>query len=1295
MAHPGDVVDDRFELLRVAGSGGMGVVFRALDRLTGEQVAVKMMLDAHGAHGARFLREAEVLADLRRHPALVRYVAHGRSAAGEPYLAMEWLEGEDLAGKLARRALTVAETLALGARVAEALAAVHARGVVHRDLKPSNLFLVDGDVERVKVLDFGIARLEAGARVTGTGVVVGTLGYMAPEQARSGERIDGRADVFSLGCVLHECLTGAPVFAGEQIAAVLVKILFEEAPRLDGLREVPPALGELIARMLAKDPEGRPRDGAAVAAALAAVADGQAAASPARPSAPPAALTRGERRLLSVVLLGGERGYDAASAVTLDADAPDPALPALRGVAESHGGALTVLADGTVVIVLAGEGIVTDRAAQAARCALGVRALARRRNVVLATGRGELTGRLPMSDAIDRGARLLARAAPMDDGPAPIAIDDITARLLDARFEVVETEAGPALVDEREAVSEARTLLGRATPCVGRDREIHTLATLFAECAEEGAPRAALLTAPAGYGKSRVAQELVRALRQRGAPAQIWVGRGDPMRAGSALGLLGQALRDGCGLREGEPLEARREKLAEGVARRVAAADRARVTEFLGELVGTPMPDEESAPLRAARRDAQIMSEQLRRAWEDFLRAAAASSPVLLVLEDVHWADLATVRFVDAALFSLRDAPWMVLALARPEVKDRFPALFAARDLVEMRLGALPRKASERLVQTVLGARADAATVARLVTQADGHALYLEELIRAVAEGKGDSLPETVLAMVQARLEGLDDAARRALRAASVFGPIFWPGGVARLLGGAVRPTRAGSALEALIEGELVVRRPSSRFAGEEELAFRHALLREGAYAMLTDDDRALGHRLAAEWLEQAGEGDPMVLAEHWERGGDPARAAAHYLRGAEQANRAGDTEATLARARRGLELASAVELRVGLLGMLCEVHAWRSEWDAAVVYADEALRLAPPGSVAFCQATAATIGQALQHRRLDQFMVALRALMAAEPAPEAIEATSVSLGFAAFLLVTLAQVELAGMVLARLDAIVAPVADRDPVARAWRDVSHTRYDAWSKGEPWRALVNAEAARAGFLEANHQHGARLAQVFVGLAAWTLGLLDRAEAALRDAAPAEGAFSVVASLGPLVHVNVLADMGRLDEARAEAERMVEAGRSGRSAPPHEGRGRWALADVLLRLGDLAGAEREALAAIELLVALALDRAAACAILASCRLAQGRPLEALAALTQDASLELTYGIKSAFVRLVHAEALHAAGRVGEARAAITVARDRILTQAATIGDEETRRAFVGRVPEHAHTIALAGQWEAGLV
>jgi serine/threonine protein kinase len=174
-------------------------------------------------------------------------------------------------GRLQRGTLDAREGAALGRRAAEALAAAHARHVVHRDIKPSNLFLPGGDVERVKILDFGIARLMQEARaLTATGIVIGTAGYMAPEQARGDRDVDGRADVFSLGAVLFECLAGRPAFAGQHVMAMLAKVLLEEPPPLRDLcPAVPRAFADLVTRMLAKAPASRPPSAAAVAAELA------------------------------------------------------------------------------------------------------------------------------------------------------------------------------------------------------------------------------------------------------------------------------------------------------------------------------------------------------------------------------------------------------------------------------------------------------------------------------------------------------------------------------------------------------------------------------------------------------------------------------------------------------------------------------------------------------------------------------------------------------------------------------------------------------------------------------------------------------------------------------------------------------------------------------------------------------------------------------------------------------------------------------------------------------------------
>ena len=233
----------------------MGTVYRARDRYSGEPVALKLLHSGGGTsdEAERFLREAQLLAELR-HPGIVSHVAHGQTPEGQRFLAMEWLEGQDLGQRLQRGPLTLRDSLGLLEQVADALSSAHRRGIIHRDLKPSNLFLVDGDVARAKILDFGIARRVATSQaMTKTGMVIGTPEYMAPEQARGRRDLTPATDLFSLGCVLYECLTGQAPFMADHIAAVLVQILFEEPIPVEEKRPgITPALAALVARMLAK-----------------------------------------------------------------------------------------------------------------------------------------------------------------------------------------------------------------------------------------------------------------------------------------------------------------------------------------------------------------------------------------------------------------------------------------------------------------------------------------------------------------------------------------------------------------------------------------------------------------------------------------------------------------------------------------------------------------------------------------------------------------------------------------------------------------------------------------------------------------------------------------------------------------------------------------------------------------------------------------------------------------------------------------------------------------------------------
>ncbi|HEU5058830.1 MAG TPA: serine/threonine-protein kinase, partial [Kofleriaceae bacterium] len=266
----GSVIDGRFQLGRRVGKGGMGEVYRARDQRTGQQVALKILSGSSDRHLGRFAREAQLLSRLR-HPAIVAYLGDGTAAPRRPYLVMEWLEGEELATILRRGRLLAGDTLAVLRRVADALAFAHARGVVHRDIKPSNLFVVGGQIATLKIIDFGIAQDEAAVvgeetGLTQTGAALGTPGYMAPEQVRGAGEIGPAADIFALGCVIYECLTGRRAFGGEHAVAVQAKILLEDLPPVSEIcPEVPPGVESLLQRMLSKDPADRPQDGAALA----------------------------------------------------------------------------------------------------------------------------------------------------------------------------------------------------------------------------------------------------------------------------------------------------------------------------------------------------------------------------------------------------------------------------------------------------------------------------------------------------------------------------------------------------------------------------------------------------------------------------------------------------------------------------------------------------------------------------------------------------------------------------------------------------------------------------------------------------------------------------------------------------------------------------------------------------------------------------------------------------------------------------------------------------------------------
>jgi serine/threonine-protein kinase len=276
----GTVAAGQYRIVRRMGSGATGVIYEAARIADGVPIAIKL-LRAAAAHEAvasdRLRREAEALG-LAWHPNVVEVIDHGHLPDGTAYLVMELLHGESLAARLRSRGrMAPRELLPIAMQVCDALAAVHAAGVVHRDVKPSNIFLAidpgdPADLERVKLLDFGIARVEwEETRITNTGGPLGTPGYMSPEQEFGSVEIDGRSDLFAFGAMLYECLVGDPpppqspsglVRTGDHVAVRF------DAGTLKASSFVPAAWYALIERAMAPSPADRYQDARAFAQAL-------------------------------------------------------------------------------------------------------------------------------------------------------------------------------------------------------------------------------------------------------------------------------------------------------------------------------------------------------------------------------------------------------------------------------------------------------------------------------------------------------------------------------------------------------------------------------------------------------------------------------------------------------------------------------------------------------------------------------------------------------------------------------------------------------------------------------------------------------------------------------------------------------------------------------------------------------------------------------------------------------------------------------------------------------------------
>jgi TOMM system kinase/cyclase fusion protein len=938
----------------------MGTVWRAWDERLRRRIAIKQIRSGAVQHGReRLRREARAVARLN-HPAIVQVYDLVESEDSD-WIVMELVEGRTLCELLAAEGrLPISRALELGRDVALGLAEAHSHGVLHRDLKTTNVMVTPA--WRAKILDFGIAKelLEEGdpalpdPSLSAPGTILGTCHAMSPEQVL-GLDLDARSDLFSLGSLLYEALTGASPFHGRHPRESLGRVLNLRPRALNGLRpEIPPPLSDLVARLLEKDRENRPRGAAEVAQDLAdlagalstaalgggsarlPLAGGSAALSmteatlvewPAPPSRPfpgSGAVSGGrsqlgERRRVTVACCGLV-GVDGGSGEPrgLDVEVLSEALADLRervsAKVEPLGGSLGGLLGGLVWFYFGHPRAREDDAERAVRVARDL--IAQVEGLGLPNPAGG-PRRLAVSIAIHTGPAVFAHRP---DGAAELQLGstlDLAAGLqrvtapnrvvvsaesypLVARGFALEALApahlpgfGPAVPHYRVlAVLDRDSASGETSPLVGRDRELDLLFDRF-RLARSGTGQAVTIGGEAGIGKSR----LVRALRERLAgEASTWlVGYGSPYTQSSPLAPILEILERSV------------------LAGRETPEEKLRGLFDLLRRYG--LPPEENLPLLAALFDLpseehhpltitpDVRRERTLEILVALLTQMAELQPLVLVIEDLHWVDPSTLELLGQLLGAISDVPLLLVATFRPE----FQSPWQHRALItQIGISRLTDDETESLIDRLDPRRDLPAPVRRqIVTKTDGVPLFVEELIRAVIETEGSGaepeIPSTLYGSLMARLDRLGEA-KEVAQLASVIGRVFTFELLAAISAFAEPLVRSG--LEELVRADLVRRRG---VAAKAVYIFKHALIQDAAYLSLLKKLRQEIHQQIAEILEEGLSGgqetEPEIVAYHFERAGLPLRAVPYLQQAALRSTQRSAFSEALSHCRKGIEL--------------------------------------------------------------------------------------------------------------------------------------------------------------------------------------------------------------------------------------------------------------------------------------------------------------------------------------------------------------------------------------------------------
>src|SRR5215472_9313831 len=936
-----------YRVSSLLGAGGMGEVYLALDTRLGRRVALKILPEksgfgwsrSDGERIARFEQEARAASALN-HPNILTIFEIGEADALR-FIATEYVEGVTLRQRMKREPIGLKDALDIAAQVAGALGAAHTAGIVHRDIKPENIMIRPDGL--VKVLDFGLAKLTAPAPFSGqtlesdavtvhtdAGILLGTVGYMSPEQER-GQQIDGGSDIFSLGAVLYEMLTGTRPFTGETTSDIIAAILNREP---DPIRvrapEAPARLEQIVARALAKDRCHRYKTAGELQFDLKNLSSGvesmvqapmfqtgmtQASMTKTGLVQTTAILTEPQRRRAAIVS-SNLSGYTAIIE-QLDPAESERIAGQIKGavteVVARYGGTLDRFT-GQDVIALFGIPVASeDDSLRAVRAGLALNervkelseSMAGRidRESKLQTGissgplvaQGDARGELKVTgDAIQIASRL-AVYADTDE----VLIDAEMHRVIAPYFRTtsrgeyrLRPDTVPVAVYRIEGESGVQTRLEAAarlglTRYIGREKELAAM-----ESAVEGvlAGQGHLITVAgeAGIGKSRLLFEIRRKLDA--ARITVLSGRCEPDRRSISYMPFIEALRNALGLPERGSVAELRQKAMSGIK----AID-PNLEDYLPIYLHILSIPSDQHPLPSG-----LAGGELRLAILDafcaILTLASRHDPAAILLEDWHWADEGSKEALKRLAGMVSDYRLMLVVTGRPESSFDWGYV---TNYTPIRLGSLDAAASADMMKFLFGAgRLQDNLAARICERTGGNPFFIEEVCRTlVEEGRvkvkdgtasldgspGDlQVAQSVQAVIRTRLDRLDLESQKVLSHASVIGPEFSRPVLERTLKSTAVLQGSMESLQAfgLIQ--------QTRVLPESAYRFKHALTQEVAYESLLLHQRRALHQSVGQAIELL-YGDRLeeqleLLVHHFSHAGDWAKAVGYARQSAEKA---------------------------------------------------------------------------------------------------------------------------------------------------------------------------------------------------------------------------------------------------------------------------------------------------------------------------------------------------------------------------------------------------------------------------